>query len=84
MRKTFSVAPLSALLSLGPDSQALAQTPPAGPAPTAQTSQARNNNDFPWGLLGLLGLGGLAGLRRRDQVEHRGERPSTGTSSRTS
>ena len=37
-------------------------TPPTAP----QTTQADENNEFPWGLLGLLGLGGLAGLRRQD------------------
>lgn len=37
-------------------------------AGTAQP--AREDNDFPWGLLGLLGLAGLLGRKRDDKHVH--------------
>ena len=92
MRKEIAVVGSAALLTLGTGTQAFAQQQQPGTAtqvPTSQpTTQNRNDNDFPWGLLGLLGLGGLAGLRRRDHEVRRDERMPTaapvGTQSRMS
>ncbi|MBA2448261.1 MAG: hypothetical protein H0V51_09580 [Chloroflexi bacterium] len=83
MRKTVAVVALSVCLGLVSADQALAQSPAAQPAPTAQPTQTRNDNSFPWGLLGLLGLGGLAGLRKREHVERHVERGPTGTNTGT-
>ena len=38
------------------------------PDTTQETTQPREENHFPWGLLGLLGLAGLLGRKKQDDI----------------
>lgn len=54
---------------------------PLAADPSMNTTEEKDHDDFPWGLLGLLGLAGLLGLKRRDHDDVRVDRTTTGRES---
>jgi len=58
----------AAMIALTPGAATAAQETTT--TTTERQQSARDDGEFPWGLLGLLGLAGLLGLRRKERDIH--------------